>query len=229
MDDSLWLARTEDLTKTYSDGISIPALNGVTMTVRSCEFLAIVGPSASGKTTLLNLLGTLDRPTSGRVVVDGVDVSELRGDALADFRRKTLGFVFQLFNLVPALTALENVMLPLLPYRRGLPFKLEMRASELLRSMGLEARLKHLPSQLSGGEQQRVAIARALVNDPKLVLADEPTGSLDTTTGKEIVALLRQLSRDLGVTIVAVTHDPDLSSSADRTMYLCDGKLAGES
>ncbi|MBM4429036.1 MAG: ABC transporter ATP-binding protein [Chloroflexi bacterium] len=217
---------TEGLTKEYLLGLSrVIALHEVSLTIGQGEFLAVVGPSGSGKTTLLNLIGTLDVPTRGRVLVDGVDVSTLKGNQLADFRRARIGFVFQLFNLIPVFTALENVMLPLLPYRRGLPFKLEVRARELLAQMGLEGRADHLPGQLSGGEQQRVAIARALLNSPKLILADEPTGNVDSKTGEEIVSLLRRLNRETGVTLVLVTHNAAIAAQADRVVHLQDGKI----
>ncbi|HNS52702.1 MAG TPA: ABC transporter ATP-binding protein [Anaerolineae bacterium] len=219
------IVATENLTKVYGDGAEARALDGVSLEVGDGEFLAITGPSGSGKTTLLNLIGTLDRPTSGRVAVDGVDINTLRGNALADFRRQKIGFICQLFNLVPMLTALENVMLPLLPYRRGLPFNLKERAQELLEVVGLGERLHHLPGQLSGGEQQRVAIARALVNHPKVILADEPTGNVDSKTGQEIVGLLRQLNRELGLTVVLVSHDAALAAQADRMVALRDGRL----
>jgi ABC-type lipoprotein export system ATPase subunit len=219
------IVTTENLTKVYGDGAEARALDGVSLKVGDGEFLAITGPSGSGKTTLLNLIGTLDHPTSGRVVVDGADVNTLRGDALADFRRQKIGFIFQLFNLVPMLTALENVMLPLLPYRRGLSFNLKERAQELLGVVGLGGRLHRLPGQLSGGEQQRVAIARALVNHPKVILADEPTGNVDSKAGQEIVGLLRRLNRELGLTVVLVTHDAALATQADRMVALRDGRL----
>jgi ABC-type lipoprotein export system ATPase subunit len=212
------------LCKTYGDGAAVPALIDVSLSIPSGKFLAICGPSGSGKSTLLNLIGTLDHPTSGRLIVDGVDINSLKGDSLADFRRAKIGFVFQLFNLVPALTALENVMLPLLPYQRGLSFKLEKRAQELLESLGLRERLHHLPGQLSGGEQQRVAIARALINYPKLILADEPTGNLDSQSGEEIGRLLRHLNRDLGLTVLLVTHDANIAAYADQVVHLRDGR-----
>ncbi len=216
---------TENLTKIYTDGAPVQALDNVTLEIAAGEFVAITGPSGSGKSTLLNLIGTLDRPTSGRVVVDGVDVSTLRGNALADFRRERIGFVFQMFHLVPTLTALENVMLPLIPYRRGLKFRLEERARELLEAVGLGDRLHHLPGQLSGGEQQRVAIARALINTPKVILADEPTGNLDSRAGAEIVALLRQLNREREVTVLVATHNEAVAQAADRIIRLRDGRV----
>ena len=220
-----FIVQTESLIKEYGDGTSVRALDDVSISIASGEFAAIQGPSGSGKSTLLNLIGTLDNPTSGRVIVDGVDIGTLKGDALADFRRAKIGFVFQLFNLVPTLNALENVILPLLPYRRGLKFNLEGRARELLTRMGLEGRLHHLPGQLSGGEQQRVAIARALINSPSLILADEPTGNLDTKIGEEIVGLLRQLNQEQGLTLVLITHDATVASQADRIIHLQDGRL----
>jgi ABC-type lipoprotein export system ATPase subunit len=225
MRDNHVAVQTEALTKEYGDGTSVRALDNVTISIASGEFVAIRGPSGSGKSTLLNLIGTLDNPTSGRVVVDGVDVGALKGDALADFRGAKIGFVFQLFNLAPTLNALENVMLPLLPYQRGLGFKLDARARELLTRMGLEDRLHHLPGQLSGGEQQRVAIARALINSPSLILADEPTGNLDTKIGEEIVRLLRQLNQEQGLTLVLITHDATVASQADRIVHMRDGRL----
>ena len=216
---------TEGLSKRYDGDAPVQAVNDVSLTVSQGEFVVIQGPSGSGKSTLLNLIGTLDQPTAGRVVVDGVDVSTLRGDGLADFRRRTIGFVFQLFNLVPALNALENVMLPLIPYRRGLTFGLEARSRELLAGMGLEHRLRHLPGQLSGGEQQRVAIARALINQPKLILADEPTGNLDSKAGEEVVRLLQRLNHNSGITILLVTHDSTVSACAERVIHFQDGAI----
>lgn len=221
------IVEAHDLTKVYGDGAEVRAVDGITLSIGAGEFVALTGPSGSGKTTLLNLIGTLDTPTAGRVVVDGVDVGTLRGDRLADFRREKIGFVFQFFNLVPTLTALENVMLPLLPYRRRCRFDLKVRARELLQALGLEGRLHHLPGQLSGGEQQRVAIARALVNEPLLILADEPTGNLDSRTAGEIVALLRQLNEERGVTLVVATHNAAVAAEAGRVVELRDGRVIG--
>jgi putative ABC transport system ATP-binding protein len=220
-----WVIETEDLTKIYANGAAVHALDGVSLTIGQGEFLAITGPSGSGKTTLLNLIGTLDRPTSGRLAVNGVDVSALGGDALADFRRAHIGFIFQFFNLIPALNALENVMLPLIPYRRGLAFDLQARARAMLEQVGLGGRLSHLPGQLSGGEQQRVAIARALINQPQLILADEPTGNLDSKAGDEIMALLQQLNRESGVTVLLVTHNAAIADQTDRVVCLRDGRV----
>ena len=220
---------TEGLTKVYSDGAEVRALDEVDLSVERGEFVAVMGPSGSGKSTLLNLLGTLDAPTAGRVVVDGVDVSTLRGDALADFRRAEIGFIFQLFNLVPILSALENVMLPLIPYRRQCKFDLEARARELLDAVGLAERAHHLPAQLSGGEQQRVAIARALVNGPEVMLVDEPTGNLDTRAGDEVMELLRQVCDERRHTVVLVTHSPRVAAFADQVYFLKDGVIVDQS
>ncbi len=214
------------LSKVYSTNtVPVTALSDVSLRVVRGEFLGVVGPSGSGKTTLLNLIGTLDTPTAGQIIVDGIDTRTLKGDRLADFRRATIGFVFQSFSLVPVLTALENVMLPLLPYRRGLEFNLEERACSLLQAMGLERRIHHLPGQMSGGEQQRVAIARALINRPRIILADEPTGNLDSRTGAEIVALLRQLNLEHGLTVMMVTHNPTVAAQTDRIVELRDGRI----
>jgi len=219
------IVQAEAVSKVYGDGATVRALDGVDLQVRIGEFLAITGPSGSGKSTLLNLIGTLDTPTSGRIMVDGVDTRALRGDRLADFRRERIGFVFQVFNLIPVLTALENVMLPLIPYQRGLGFNLREKAQALLGMVGLAERAQHLPGQLSGGEQQRVAIARALINTPRLILADEPTGNLDSHAGAEVVALLRRLNREQGVSVVLVTHSEALAQQADRSVRLQDGRL----
>jgi ABC-type lipoprotein export system ATPase subunit len=219
------LVQTKNLSKLYGEGSSVRALDDISLSIALGEFLAIEGPSGSGKSTLLNIIGTLDNPTGGDVVIGGVDVGTLKGDALADFRRQMIGFVFQLFNLVPTMNSLENVILPLLPYQRGLKFNLKERAQELLMKMNLGDRLNHLPGQLSGGEQQRVAIARALINFPRLILADEPTGNLDTKIGEETVSLLRQLNHEQGITIAMVTHDATVASQADRIVHLKDGRL----
>ena len=216
---------TEDLTKVYGDGVMVRALSGVNLEVACGEFLIVTGPSGSGKTTLLNLIGTLDEPTAGRVWVDGMEVSTLRGNLLADFRREHIGFIFQLFNLVPVFSALENVMLPLIPYRRQCAFDLRARAHELLEVVGLEKRAHHLPAQLSGGEQQRVAIARALVNEPDIVLADEPTGNLDSRTSKDIMDLFTDLNREYGRTIIQVTHEAEMASYGKRVITFRDGMV----
>ncbi len=215
------ILRVEHLTKTYAlPNGRLRVLEDVHLEVHKGEFLAITGPSGSGKTTLLALLGALDSPDSGEVWLEEIAVHRLRGLEAADFRRQQAGFVFQLYYLLPNLTALENVMAPLLPYRRKLGFDLRQRAQELLESVGLGDRLGHPPARLSGGEQQRVAIARALINRPKLVLADEPTGNLDPATGLEVLKVLRALQRSGKQTLLMVTHDPDLAALADRRMHM---------
>lgn len=215
------ILRVENVSKTYGipDG-RLRVLQNVHVQVQHGEFIAITGPSGSGKTTLLYLLGALDSPDSGEIWLDELAVHRLRGIEAADFRRQQIGFVFQLFYLLPNLTALENVMAPLLPSRRKLDFDLKQRAIELLQSVGLGDRLGHPPARLSGGEQQRVAIARALVNRPKLVLADEPTGNLDPATGNEVLEVLRELQCVGSQTLIMVTHDPELAALADRRLPL---------
>jgi ABC-type lipoprotein export system ATPase subunit len=211
----------EHLSKTYAiPNGKLRVLQDVHLEVRRGEFIAITGQSGSGKTTLLSLLGALDSPDSGEIWLDERAVHTLHGPAAADFRREKIGFVFQLFYLLPNLTALENVMAPLLPYRRKLDFDLKQRAQALLEHVGLANRLGHPPARLSGGEQQRVAIARALINHPKLVLADEPTGNLDPTTGAQVLDILRDLQRTGNQTLVMVTHDPQLAALADRRIHL---------
>lgn len=199
-------------------------LKGVNMSVRPGEIVTIVGPSGSGKTTLLGLIGGLDTPTSGSILLAGQEISKLGEDKLADVRNRTIGFVFQFFNLVSTLTALENVMLPV-QFDDKSRFKPEKRARELLELVGLGHRLNHKPKELSGGEQQRVAIARALANQPALLLGDEPTGNLDSERGDEILNLIQQLRRDLGLTVVLVTHDPKVASRSDRTLTMKDGNF----
>ncbi len=206
-----------------SNGTQIHAVRDVDLTVEQGELLAIVGPSGSGKTTLLQLLGAMDRPTGGEVLLEGRDLARLGDGQLAKIRLQTVGFVFQQFNLIPTLTAAQNVEVALAP-RRMRAWARRKRAAELLESVGLAARANHLPAQLSGGEQQRVAIARALANDPTLLLADEPTGNLDSKTGNEIVALLRTISAERGTTVVIVTHDEKIASRADRIVRMKDGR-----
>lgn len=215
------LLRVEHLSKTYRipDG-RLQVLHDVDLQVRWGEFVAITGPSGSGKTTLLSLLGALDSPDSGEIWLDETAVHGLRGTAAADFRRDQVGFVFQLFYLLPNLTALENVMAPLLPYRRKLHFDLKNRAQELLERVGLGDRQGYPPARLSGGEQQRVAIARALINRPKIVLADEPTGNLDPATSEEVLEVMRELQRAGNQTLLMVTHDPHLAALAGRQIQL---------
>ncbi|HEX2910173.1 MAG TPA: ABC transporter ATP-binding protein [Chloroflexia bacterium] len=202
-------------------------LKGVNMSIMPGEIVAIVGPSGSGKTTLLGLIGGLDTPTSGNVILAGQDISRLNEDKLADVRNRTIGFVFQFFNLVPTLTALENVMLPI-QFDDKSRFNPEKRAKELLNMVGLGHRMNHKPKELSGGEQQRVAIARALSNQPAILLGDEPTGNLDSERGEEILNLIQQLRKDLGLTVVLVTHDPKVASRSDRILRMKDGNFINE-
>jgi putative ABC transport system ATP-binding protein len=202
--------------------VKIPALNDVSLTVNVGEFICLLGPSGSGKSTLLNLIGGLDRFVSGRIIVNSMDISKLDENQLAAYRRNAVGFVFQSYNLIPTMTALQNVELPLV--FSGLTSKNRYeRALDLLKEVGLESRLNHRPTELSGGEQQRVAIARALVNNPTLVLADEPTGNLDTHTGEEIMRLMKEVNQKRKTTFIVVTHNVDLSVYADRVVYIRDG------
>jgi putative ABC transport system ATP-binding protein len=216
-----------DLTKHYKQGSTVvKALDGVNLSIESGEFVSIVGRSGSGKTTALDLLGLLLRPTSGRVMLDGTDTGKLRDGARADLRGAKLGFVFQEFNLLPGLSAIQNVMLPLRYHKNGKDGK--ARAATLLDEVGLKDRMHHRPDQMSGGEQQRTAIARALINRPTLVLGDEPTGEVDSETSQQIVALMRRMNRDHGVTFVIVTHDMDVAGQTDRIVRLKDGKVLSD-
>lgn len=219
------MLRCERLTKTYvSGGQDLTVLKDITFHLEPGGFLAIIGPSGSGKTTLLGLLAGLDRPSDGLVMLDGADLGALDEDARARLRRDRVGFVFQSFQLIPTLTALENVQVPL--ELRG--ERVDGRASELLKRVGLGGREHHYPAQLSGGEQQRVALARAFANRPRILFADEPTGNLDARTGHVIVELMSELNRDLGTTLVLVTHDPDLAAQARRTIRLADGAIVSD-
>jgi putative ABC transport system ATP-binding protein len=221
------LIRTEGLGKTYRIGDNIVvALRDLTVAVDAGSMLAIMGPSGSGKSTCMNLLGCLDTPTAGRYWLDGEDVSALDGDALAGLRNRKIGFVFQQFNLLPRATALHNVELPL-AYARISRRARRTAAERALAAVGLADRMDHRPAQLSGGQQQRVAIARAIVNRPAMLLADEPTGALDSRTGQEIMALFQQLNAD-GITVVIVTHDRHVASHARRILYFHDGVLMGD-
>jgi ABC-type lipoprotein export system ATPase subunit len=216
------IVETHELTKTYGDGEKVRALDGVTMHVAEGEIVAVMGPSGSGKSTLLHLIGALDRPTSGRVIVAGQDLAVVK--SLDRFRNQMVGFVFQLHNLIPTLTALENVEVPL--YEQGLRAReRRRRAKEMLELVGLGDRLKHVPGQLSGGQRQRVAVARALVNDPALVLADEPTGELDSERATEIIEMMHRLNHELGTTFIVVTHDPAVARQTDRIVELDSGRI----
>ncbi len=218
----------EGVHKVYDTGeVKVEALRGVSLAVSGGEFVAIMGASGSGKSTLMNLIGCLDRPTKGTYHFDGQDVGKMSRDQLAHLRNRKLGFVFQGFNLLKRHTAAENVELPLL-YSGLAPRKRRQRAMEMLQLVGLEDRAKHVPSQLSGGQQQRVAIARALVNEPQVVLADEPTGNLDSHTGEEIMAEFQRLNRALGQTIILVTHEADIAAHTSRMITVRDGLIAGD-
>ena len=215
----------DNITKIYRMGkVEIPALRGITLNIQSGEMVALIGASGSGKSTLMNIIGFLDQPTVGSYRLEGVDVSQLNDNKLAEFRNKKIGFVFQTFNLLPRTSAAANVELPLV-YGGG--SQKHQRTMEALDRVGLTARAKHKPTELSGGEQQRVAIARALVNNPSLILADEPTGNLDSAATGEIIAIFNQLNRD-GITVVMVTHEPEVAAKAQRIIRLMDGKIISD-
>ncbi|MBI3632364.1 MAG: ABC transporter ATP-binding protein [Candidatus Vogelbacteria bacterium] len=222
----------KDVTKMYNSGGEIAgflALKGISFNINDGEFVAIMGPSGSGKSTLMHILGALDSPTSGTYLLDGKDVSTLTDDELADIRRDKIGFVFQAFNLLPRTTVLRNVMLPLV-YDHVAPEERQRRAETALRSAGLDEQLfSHLSNQLSGGQIQRVAIARALVNDPTLILADEPTGNLDTKTGEIVLDTFQKLNSELGRTIVLITHEADVAEHAQRIIHIRDGQILSDS
>ncbi len=221
------IVETVKLRKTYMLGkVQVEALQGVNLKVQRGDFLAILGPSGSGKSTLLNMIGALDKPTSGKVFIEGVDASTLSDNALADLRQE-IGFVFQFFNLIPRLTARGNVELTMTIPGLGRNRR-RKRAEELLETVGLSDRMNHKPAELSGGERQRVAIARALANNPKFLLMDEPTGNIDSKTAKEIVELVKKLNRDKGVTIIVVTHDQQIARQTRRTVQMIDGLIVEE-
>lgn len=220
-----WLIETRNLTHIYGSGEqAIYALNEVNLCVRQRELVAVMGPSGSGKSTLLNLLGALDKPTSGQVLINGNDLAKVKD--LDEFRAKMVGFVFQLHNLIPTLTAQENVEVPMMGYLRSRQRR--QRSAELMHLVGLEDRMHHLPAQLSGGQRQRVAVARALANNPQLILADEPTGNLDSIAGRDLMNLLRELNNTQRSTFMIVTHDPAVARLTDRVIMMADGRIMRE-
>jgi putative ABC transport system ATP-binding protein len=216
-----------DLKKTYMLGkVPVEALRGVNLKVETGDFVSILGPSGSGKSTMLNLIGALDKPTSGTMLIDGVDISKLNDNQLADLRRR-IGFVFQFFNLIPRLTAKDNVELPMAIAEMNKAERTK-RAVELLETVGLKDRINHKPAELSGGQQQRVAIARALANNPKFLLLDEPTGNIDSKTASEVITLIKNLNIEHNVSIIMVTHDQHLAREAKRTLQMFDGEIVSE-
>lgn len=220
------LIKLEDVYKIYQlDGLQVPAINGISLSINKGDFVALIGPSGSGKSTAMNMVGCLDTATKGDIYLGEHNIEHLSESDLAQIRGKRIGFIFQTFNLIPSLSALENVALPMTFQNISRNLRLK-RSKELLEQVGLGDRLSHLPSQLSGGQRQRVAIARALINDPEIILADEPTGNLDTKTGDEIMKLLKDLNKK-GKTIILVTHNPDLTKLANKIVKLKDGRIAG--
>lgn len=220
------VVETIDLKKEYHLGdVIVPALQGIDLQIKKGEFLVIMGPSGSGKSTLLNMIGGLDNPTAGQVFINGQDISKMSDSSLTELRAREIGFIFQFYNLVPVLTALENVELPMMV--TGINEKEgKKRAIELLEMVGLGDRLHHRPDELSGGQRQRVSIARALANTPSIVLADEPTGDVDTKTGDEILDIMHHLNKNMGVTMIVITHDPAVSEHCDRLIRIIDGQIA---
>ncbi len=222
-----WVVEARDLTKVFAMGdVEVHALRGLSVNIARGEVVAIMGPSGSGKSTLMNMLGCLDRPTSGEYYLDGESVAEMNDDQLADIRNRKVGFVFQSFNLLPRATALANVELPL-RYANGMKDR-KPRAQAALEAVGLGDRMTHRPNELSGGQQQRVAIARALVNQPAMLMADEPTGNLDSKSGEEVMQLLLKLNREHGTTLIIVTHDPEVAAHTQRIIRIRDGQLEAD-
>jgi putative ABC transport system ATP-binding protein len=222
------LYELRSVTKRYGDGAArVAAVDGIDLEIARGEFVALVGPSGSGKTTMLQLLGAIDRPTDGEVLFEGERIEGMSDGELADLRRNTLGFIFQQFNLIPTLTARDNVEVAMAPTGIASAER-RRRAEEVLERVGLSKRTAHVPSELSGGEQQRVAIARALSNEPRVLLADEPTGNLDTATGTEVIGLLETLWREHGLTVILVTHDDSIAGRAERVLRMRDGRLAAD-
>ncbi len=222
------MIKTQSLTKTYDMGeVKVHAIRGIDLKIKKGEFIAVMGPSGSGKSTLLHMLGGLDTPTSGRVFIDGEEISRLSEDELAKMRSKKIGFVYQFHNLIPTLTALENVELPMI-FRGTKKDERRKKAASLLESVGLGNRLGHTPSQLSGGQQQRVAVARALANSPSIILGDEPTGELDTKSGKEVLGIMKRLNKEDELTLVIVTHDHGVAKQAGRIIHVLDGRIEQE-
>ncbi len=217
----------QNIIKTYDLGenVKVEALRGVSLTIKRGEFVSVMGPSGCGKTTLLNMIGGLDNPTDGRVIIDGIDVTNMGEGALAKIRREKIGFIFQFFNLVPLLTALENVELPMIFTGKLSETEIKRRATELLQLVGLRRRMHHHPPQMSGGEQQRVAIARALANEPSIILADEPTGNIDRETGWKIIRLMKGLNETLEQIFIIVTHDPSIAQTSEKIFYMVDGQI----
>jgi len=222
------LITVSNLVCRYSLGeVFVIALNGVSISIGKGEFVSIMGTSGSGKSTLLNLIGGLDRFDSGKITVDGLDIASLDENELAKYRREKIGFIFQSYNLIPTLTALQNVELPLM-FAGVSKQDRAIKAEDALKTVGLEKRMGHKPTEMSGGEQQRVAVARALINNPSIILGDEPTGNLDTKTGEEIMDLLTWMNKNSGITIVMVTHDPEKARYADRVIHIRDGQIVDQ-